>query len=339
MNVPGPLDLDLFCGAGGAAAGMAAVGVETVGFDYDADACATHAAAGFPTVQCDLATWHWPTELRGQVRLMWASPPCQPFSIAGDRRGEHDPRDGIPHWLRAVAAIRPEYIIMENVRGLSFEKHERYRHAFRTALHLLGYRTDWRVLDAADYSVPQRRHRFILLGTNGPHALPWPTPSASAGGLLGSWQTMADAIGWGLSGRPSVAIAGASEKGGPHHTEVDRGWWMNRPATTLAADPRVFAPGGHHANDGRRPGFPGRSENAIQLTQDEAARLQGFPAGYPFQGGKTSVARQIGNAVPAPMAAAIVAALLGLEPPPSGAKQLPNHPDRKPRDVNTGGHL
>ena len=77
-------------------------------------------------------------------------------------------------------------------------------------------------------------------------------------------------------------------------------WTFERPATTIACDSRVFQPGGHHE--------PGKqSENAIVVTFEEAAKLQGFPPGYPWQGDtKEAVFRQIGNAIPPPLAQAVL---------------------------------
>jgi site-specific DNA-cytosine methylase len=73
------------------------------------------------------------------------------------------------------------------------------------------------------------------------------------------------------------------------------GWVFNRPATNTAGDPRVFQPGGHH-----QPGE--QSENAIRLTMPELATLQGFPDDWDWVGNKTSVSKQIGNAVPPALA-------------------------------------
>lgn len=84
-------------------------------------------------------------------------------------------------------------------------------------------------------------------------------------------------------------------------------WWVERPATTIAGDPRVFPPGGHIANDGRdNSRMVGRSATKIRLTIDQALVLQSFPPDYPVQGTKTSQFRQVGNAVPPRLAAAVL---------------------------------
>jgi len=90
-------------------------------------------------------------------------------------------------------------------------------------------------------------------------------------------------------------------------------WAEERPATTLACDPRVFRPGGHHANDGRRPDFPGRSEGAMRIQPWQALALQSFRRDYPVQGTWSRQFEQIGNAVPPGLARAVLEPLLGLQ--------------------------
>lgn len=91
------------------------------------------------------------------------------------------------------------------------------------------------------------------------------------------------------------------------HDSGDRQWVQGRPATTIAGDPRVFQPLGHHE--------PGKqSQNAIRVTEVQAACLQGFPEGYPWAaaGSRSAAFRCIGNAVPPPMAQAVLTEALGL---------------------------
>lgn len=90
------------------------------------------------------------------------------------------------------------------------------------------------------------------------------------------------------------------------HDSGDRVWTVGRPATTIAGDPRVFQPGGH-----KEPGE--QSQNAIRVTEAQAACLQGFPDGYPWAaaGSRSAAFRCIGNAVPPPMARAVLAEALG----------------------------
>lgn len=86
-------------------------------------------------------------------------------------------------------------------------------------------------------------------------------------------------------------------------------WVYNRPATTVAGDPRIAEPG--HKKDVDFPDSPGRMENAVRVSLEEAAVLQSFPPFYPFQGTKTKRFEQVGNAVPPLLAHAILRELLG----------------------------
>lgn len=86
-------------------------------------------------------------------------------------------------------------------------------------------------------------------------------------------------------------------------TSKARSWTVERPSTSVMADPRIFQPGGHH-----EPGQ--QSQNAVTVTVTEAALLQSFPADYPWQGSRTAQFTQIGNAVPPLMGRAVLVALL-----------------------------
>jgi DNA (cytosine-5)-methyltransferase 1 len=88
----------------------------------------------------------------------------------------------------------------------------------------------------------------------------------------------------------------------------DVDWPQTRPATTVAGDPRIPQPG-HKADSGSLDS-PGYMEGAIRVSIEEAAVLQGFPADYPWQGTRTARFRQIGDAVPPPLAEAILRSLL-----------------------------
>ena len=201
--------VDLFCGAGGASCGIDAAGFEIVAaVDHDTDALDTHARnlPGY-TVQHDLADVD-PSVLPERAQsptYVHGSPPCKGFSTANDTRSADDPRNSLVFdFIDWLAALQPRVATMENVVGMTnitSNFMDRVAGAFRTA----GYRVRWRVLNAADYGVPQTRRRVITVGVRediGPPSrwFPAPTHAETAtttldGDELAAWVTVADAIG------------------------------------------------------------------------------------------------------------------------------------------------
>ena len=104
--------------------------------------------------------------------------------------------------------------------------------------------------------------------------------------------------------------------------EANGAWVHARPATTVAGDPRVHPPGHKRNADDEAAGrdhYEGRAgENAVRVTVEQAAALQSFPAGYPWQGSRSAQYRQIGNAVPPLMAAAVLSSIADVEPNEEG---------------------
>ena len=230
--------VDLFAGCGGWDVGARALGMDPVGFEWDADACATRAVVGMPTVRCVLAAYPF-EHMRGRVRGLIASPPCQAFSTAGKGLGRDDPRGALVDVPLAWAlALEPEWIAWEQVPPVLPIWQE---HAYR--LEQAGYRCWTGVLCAADYGVPQTRRRAILLARKDRRPVP-PVPSHDeVGGLFTQrWVSMADALGWGRL-RPSPTLASATSVGGPHgidggsgtravlRAEQERGEWVLQPGS------------------------------------------------------------------------------------------------------------
>lgn len=232
--------------------------------------------------------------------------------------------------LRYALALRPRWVALEQVPA-ALEIFQVIADLLRHA----GYRSAWTgVLNAADYGVPQIRERAILIAdARAPVHPPHPThaPAGGAASLFGElkpYVTMAEALSWedGVVGFPrqsdgleEVVLDGESYRArdlfpvdgpSPTLTEKARSWsrWpYERPSTTVQGDPRVWAPG-HKENAQDPPGKyqQRRGDQAIRVTLEEAAVLQGFPARYPFFGTKTSRFRQVGNAIPPPLALAIL---------------------------------
>lgn len=190
--------IGLFSGAGGAD-----LGVERAGFrhllavEMDKSAVATHRAYFNGKVfegRCEdaLAALRakyptWADTGKGDVALLHGGPPCQGFSQAGAGAGEYDPRDGFPHFLAWVRYVKPRAFLIENVKGLTTKKHRPYLDRVLADLRDCGYTVDWRVLNAADFGVAQRRERILIVGfreAEAAAAYRWPEPTHSEEALV-----------------------------------------------------------------------------------------------------------------------------------------------------------
>lgn len=167
---------DLFAGAGGLS-----VGFETAGFrpaffnEYDEIASATYAANSHracafvePIQGLDLKTIKAQCDLRnGDLDILLGGPPCQGFSINAPIRSDKDPRNHLfRHYIRLLEGLEPKFILMENVPGLVSLDGGRTLSDVVTAFEGVGYRVIFKVLNAAQYGVPQERWRLFFLGTN-----------------------------------------------------------------------------------------------------------------------------------------------------------------------------
>jgi DNA (cytosine-5)-methyltransferase 1 len=201
--------VDLFAGAGNASQGLHEAGYDVVGYEYWPVAQRSHESNHLPCRLHDLSDPARDHEIP-EAPLFWASPPCQPFSAAGDGEGEFDDRDGFPWLLRILALRRPPVVIVENVRGLVFERHQVYFHGVLNGLRRLGYDVQWKVLNSADYGVPQTRERVFIVGRldGGPITWPTVTHTEEPGLFTEQWISMADALGWGFNDDPARTIAG-----------------------------------------------------------------------------------------------------------------------------------
>jgi DNA (cytosine-5)-methyltransferase 1 len=106
---------------------------------------------------------------RSRIDLISGGPPCQSFSVCGIPKGGRSPRDPrdalLSHFVRFVRRIRPAVFLFENVPGLMSKSNGRIFNAFLKSFSRIGYSTTYRVLNAADYGVPQSRRRLFVLGS------------------------------------------------------------------------------------------------------------------------------------------------------------------------------
>lgn len=316
--------LDLFAGAGGLSAGLAAAGLEVVAAaERDPDSLATFARLhpGARLLRGDLAELDL-RRFRGDIDVVAGGPPCQPWSDGGKRLGGADPRDGIPLFVEAIRVVGPRAFIMENVAGLAREATRRSFDFLVGRLRDLGYAVDWRVLRAADYGVPQSRQRLFVIGMLSGRVI-WPEPTHGAG-TARRWRTAGDVLDPGqITGEPNLSKVVYARRPdvrpGPYDGLLFNGGGrpinLDTVAPTMLAsmggnktpwlDTLCIVPAYHaHLVAGGAP-RSGIVAGARRITAAEAAMLQTFPPGTAFAGTMSSQYRQIGNAVPPDLALAI----------------------------------
>lgn len=281
----GLVAIDLFAGCGGLALGFEAVGIETIGFEKDSDACETYRKN--LRAECHQVVLTPSTSLPA-CDILIGGPPCQPFSVGGLQLGLQDSRDGFPAFIGAVKRLRPRLFLFENVRGMLYSN-RRYFDEIIAALANLGYTISYKLLNAEEYGVPQRRERLIVVGHEAPFAFPLSgCDSVTAGDALLSLATSTPPESKFLTASMDRYVANyekASKCIRPRDLHLDR------PARTLTCRNLAGATG-----DMQRVRLPDGRRRRLLIR--EAARLQSFPDWFDFVGGETSRYNQIGNAVP-----------------------------------------
>ncbi|MBD2777512.1 DNA cytosine methyltransferase [Iningainema tapete] len=183
-----PIGVDLFAGAGGMSLGFEQAGFDVLAaVEIDPIHCATH-KFNFPfsSVLCQSVVETTGEEIRKrsaignqEIDVVFGGSPCQGFSMMGKRILE-DPRNRLVfHYLRIVLELQPKYFVFENVAGLTVGKHRQFLLEIIEEFNANGYEVeaDYRVLNAANYGVPQDRARLFLLGCRQGLSLPkYPQP-------------------------------------------------------------------------------------------------------------------------------------------------------------------
>lgn len=295
--------IELCAGAGGQA-----LGLEYAGFDHEA--LVEIEAPACATLRLNRPEWN---VINGDLKDFDAKPyagidlvaggvPCPPFSKAGKQLGANDERDLFPEAIRIVDETRPKAVMLENVRGLLDAVFAEYREKLEKQLKSLGYKAEWKLLNASDFGVSQLRPRVVLVALRQDFAdhFSWPEPLQQkplpvgellldlmqANGWRGAnrWAERANAI------APTL-VGGSKKHGGPDlgPTRAKKAW------AELSVDGKGVW---DEAPDPEFVGMP-------RLTTRMTARIQGFPDEWQFAGRKTATYRQIGNAFPPPVAAAV----------------------------------
>jgi DNA (cytosine-5)-methyltransferase 1 len=333
--------IDLFAGCGGLTLGFQQAGFKPIlAVEWDKDAAATYELNfgrhivrnedGRPAKLEDV-------EQFPKADVLIGGPPCQGFSPLNMRGVGLDRRALWREYLKALKQAEPTAFVMENVPELL--KSAEYL-SFKDAAEDLGYHVEGRLLNAANYGVPQTRKRAIVIGVLGGEPIfpeethyspneprsegrPWRTFRQAVEGLplqpsganwhnprnpkpmsLERYQTIPNE-GEGrfdLAARRPDITPGCWLRKKTGSTDVFGRLWWDRPAFTIRTEFYKPEKGRYLHPSEHRP-----------ITVREAARCQGFPDSFVFLENQsmTSVAKQIGNAVPPPLARVLAEALLG----------------------------
>ncbi len=291
-----------------AGAGGQALGLEQAGFRHEA---LVEIEPDFAqTLKLNRPTWDVRAddmvEFDGRpfhgVDLLTAGLPCPPFSVAGKQLGERDERNLFPAAIRLIDEIKPKAVMIENVRGFLSPVFDDYRAQLKRQLSKLGYQTDWRLLNASDFGVPQLRPRVVIVALRKDlvDAFDWPEVQPHNPQTVGKClRDLMGANGWGGLDRwveqaneiAPTLVGGSKKHGGPDlgPTRARKAW------ASLGVEGKSLA------NEAPELSFVGMPRLTLRMT----ARLQGFPDDWEFHGTKTTRYRQIGNAFPPPVARAV----------------------------------
>lgn len=231
--------------------------------------------------------------------LLCAGFPCQPFSIIGKREGFSDGRGTLFfEVIRILKAKRPPAIILENVKQLATHNSGQTINKMITSLEGLGYEVDWKVLNALDFGLPQKRERVIIIGLlNGLHAFEWPREKIEMKPLESILEKKPD-----LQHFVSPRIK--QRRRSMHKSKYKPSIWHENKAGNISSHPfscalRAGASYNYLLVDGER-----------RFTPREMLRLQGFPDSFEIVCNNSQTRKQAGNAVPVPIISAVIRNLI-----------------------------
>ncbi|HEY0159583.1 MAG TPA: DNA cytosine methyltransferase [Thermoanaerobaculia bacterium] len=339
-----PIAIELFCGAGGMSLGFKTAGFRiAAAVDNNVTNVKVHKQnfRRCETITADLSTLSGADLLRHarvgtqeKLSVLFGGPPCQGFSVGG-KHDSADPRNQLlGHFGRLLDELRPEYFVVENVAGLTLEKHQQTLSNFLARVRAAGYSyvDPIQVLDAADYGVPQSRRRVFILGARIGNVLPkYPAPTTPGGTGPTAWDALADlalideripaeenhftgtlgipsayALRLRMSKRRALTLSGCARS--KHTSLTIERFSQTTPGTAepisrffrLAKDraARTLRAGTGPENGSFTAPRPIHPVYPRCITVREAARLHSFPDSFQFDPTIWHAFRQIGNSVP-----------------------------------------
>ena len=339
--------LDLFSGVGGFSIGLKKAGYKhLLSADSNKSVIETHKYnfPNIPIVEEELQTKEAQKKIlnligNNKVDLLVGGPPCQGFSIFGNRRfvntKKFDPKTDkrnnlvLTFW-KYVELIKPRWVIMENVGGFPSLESGYFLRKIVTLLPTIGYKNfDYRILNSADYGVPQKRKRFILIANNTDKIIPWPKPKFFS--KPESWQKPYRTVGEVITDLSSKSSQKKFQNHLPmdHSKEISDRYSYVKEGKKMDVDilPKKLKVAKYtgkpiknfshvyrrlHRNEPSITLVPGHNAFPIHpwlnrlITAREAARIQTFPDNLILKGSSKDQCIQVGNAFPC-----LLAELLG----------------------------
>lgn len=350
-NKDSVIGIDLFAGAGGMTLAASQAGVRIVSAVERCPYAAATYRMNFPSVALHVGDIRkvrsLPAKPKSARTIMFGGPPCQGFSTSNQRtRSAHNPSNWLfKEFIRLVLLWKPDWVVMENVKGIIETENGRFFYSAVNALKRAGYETTFGLLNAIDFGVPQKRTRAFIVGSRYGDKYEFPRPSNEPPlAVLDAIRDLphllngaaVDELPYG-SDEPSRYASGLRDGGGSVTGNL-----VTRNAPQILERYRHVPPGGNwsdipprllsgyaniercHTGIYRRlhPAEPSvvignyRKNMLIHPVQDrglsvrEAARIQSIPDSFRFSGSIGFQQQQVGNMVPPGLGRAVFRALL-----------------------------
>jgi len=234
--------------------------------------------------------------------MLCAGFPCQPFSIIGNRMGFDDIRGTLFFEIDRILQVKkPPLLVLENVKQLATHDGKRTIGRILERLEILGYKTSWKVLNALDYGLPQKRERTIIVGfLNHQAEFNWPEKIPDYAPLKSILETVVDTKYY-----ASEMIRRKRKKA--HKSKHEVSIWHENKGGNISSHPyscalRASASYNYLLVNGER-----------RLTPREMFRLQGFPDSFEIIASDVQARKQAGNALPVPMLKLVIQEVLNAQ--------------------------